>query len=189
MSNDNKHDVPIAGHDYDGIQEFDNQLPRWWLYMFYISIVFAAGYWGYYKFGPGQTLMEVFEQEHAALQAAQQQAAPQGGADGERLLAVAKDPAQLEKGKTVYAGKCASCHGPQGQGSIGPNLTDTFWIHGGTLVQIATTVEKGVGEKGMPPWGPLLSQEELYAVTAYVKSLKGTNPPNPKAPQGTEVKD
>lgn len=192
MSNDNnKHDVPIAGHDYDGIQEFDNQLPRWWVQMFNLTIIFSIGYFGYYILGSGPTLFESYEKDAAQMEVLKANAPKaQGGGDaGEKLIALQKDPAQVEKGKTVYGAKCAACHGPAGQGTIGPNLTDNFWKHGGKLADILNTINKGVADKGMPPWGPLLSQDELYQVTVFVKSLKGTNPPNAKAPEGTETND
>jgi cytochrome c oxidase cbb3-type subunit 3 len=99
------------------------------------------------------------------------------------------DQVQLKAGGEVFAKNCGSCHGSKGEGSIGPNLTDKFWIHGAKLSEIYTTVEKGVLDKGMPPWGPVLKPEELKQVVAFVKSLKGSNPPNPKAPQGNEIND
>lgn len=189
-----QYDIPIAGHEYDGIQEFDNPLPRWWVQMFYLTIAFAIGYYGYYEFGPGKGLSEEFEQEFAANQIARAQKTPSnpsGSGEGAqaRLVALVKDPSQREKGKAVYTGKCASCHGPQGQGSIGPNLTDDHWIHGGSLADIAKSVSQGVPDKGMPPWKAMLSPEELDSVVVYVKSIKGTQPPNPKAPQGEVFKE
>lgn len=184
-------DVPIAGHEYDGIQEFDNPLPRWWVQMFYLTIVFAAGYYGYYELGPGKGLSEVFDSEMAQAQATRAMNAPKepAGGDEARLLAAVKNPSEVAKGKAVFASKCASCHGAQGQGSIGPNLTDDHWIHGGKISEVAATIATGVAAKGMPPWAGVLSSDELTTVSAYVKSLRGTNPPAAKAPEGTLVKD
>ena len=198
MSNDKQYDVPIEGHSYDGISELDNQLPRWWVQLFNIAIIFSIFYFGYYVLGPGPGVSKEFEIEQAALKETRakvmeaQGGGQNGGANGvdaNAILAAMKNEGEMNKGKTVFSTKCASCHGPQGQGTIGPNLTDNFWIHGGTVAEIAKTVSTGVLDKGMPPWGPVLKNDELVAVVAYVKSLKGTNPPNPKAPQGTEVKE
>lgn len=192
MSDNKKQfDAPIAGHEYDGIQEFDNPLPRWWVQMFYLTIVFSIGYYGYYEFGPGKGLSETFDAEMSQAQVLRAQNAPKepAGGDSAKLLAAVKDPGQVTKGKAVYTSKCASCHGAQGQGSIGPNLTDDHWIHGGKAPEIAKTVAEGVAAKGMPPWGSVISADELVQVVAYVKSLRGTNPPNAKAPEGPLVKD
>ena len=99
------------------------------------------------------------------------------------------DPNSVKAGKEIFLSKCSSCHGEHGQGIIGPNLTDHFWLHGkGTAVDIFKTVDKGVPDKGMPPWGPILAASEVKNVVAFVKTLQGTNPANPKAPQGVEVK-
>ncbi len=183
-------DVPISGHEYDGIQEFDNPLPRWWRVLFYLTILHSAGYFTYYILGPGPTLVERFETDRRQAELARPAVAAGEGLPGEdAVLAAFNDPGKKDGGKAVFAGKCGSCHGPQGQGGIGPNLTDDHWIHGGKLPEILRVVAKGVGEKGMPPWEPVLSRDELVGVVAFVKSLRGTNPPNPKAPQGEMVKD
>lgn len=186
-NNDNK----LTGHDYDGIQELDNQLPRWWLMLFYLSIAFAVGYFAYYEIGNGQSIDDEFASDVAALEAQKAAAAPQGGfPDEQKLLAIYKDPGKVASGGAVFAGKCFTCHGEKGQGGIGPNLTDSHWLHGdGKLPAIAKTIHDGVSDKGMPPWNGMLSDDEIYAVASYVKSLKGTNPANAKAPQGTEFKE
>ncbi|MCM2324678.1 MAG: c-type cytochrome [Oligoflexia bacterium] len=186
--NPGTHDAPLSGHSYDGIEEFDNSLPRWWLSLFYLSIAFAGGYFAYYQLGPGSTLVESYEKDRAARETAAAGKAS-AGPDGNLLLAAFKNPSEREKGRGVYQARCAACHGPQGQGLIGPNLADDHWLHGGTLVDIAKTVGNGVPDKGMPPWGPVISPQELLSVVAYVKGLKGTNPPNPKAPQGALFKE
>ncbi|HEY5328038.1 MAG TPA: c-type cytochrome [Mucilaginibacter sp.] len=96
------------------------------------------------------------------------------------------DPAVLADGKTVFMANCLACHGPQGQGLVGPNLTDDYWLHGNTIGDIFKTIKNGVPAKAMPTWGTLLSAKQISDVANYVKSLHGTNPPNPKAPQGTK---
>lgn len=178
-------------HVYDGIEEHDNFLPRWWLWLFYASIVFAAGYYAHYTFGPGPTLVEEYDramEKVTQLQAASAPKPGQGGQDEESSLkAWAADASHLEQGRTAYASKCAVCHGAAGQGGIGPNLADEHWIHGAKYAQIAKVIAEGVGDKGMPPWGALVSADELKSLVAHVRSLQGTSPPNPKAPQGEKV--
>lgn len=179
-------------HEYDGIIEHDNPLPGWWLATFYITIIFSVLYIGYYFFGPGKSLVQEFQDQQKQIQTniASQSAekGPTGPTESDLKAALASTDAKAN-GKSVFDTKCVSCHGPEGQGTIGPNLTDKFWIHGSKLTDIANVITNGVLDKGMPPWGALLSKDELTNVTAYVKSLKGTNPSNPKAPQGSESND
>ncbi|MGZ3749173.1 MAG: c-type cytochrome, partial [Pseudobdellovibrionaceae bacterium] len=105
------------------------------------------------------------------------------------LTAAMKDPKVAAVGAATFSTKCVSCHGPQLGGLIGPNLTDNFWIHGkGTRMDIVKIIRSGVPEKGMPPWESLLSKDEVYGLAAYIISKKGSNPANPKAPQGVEIK-
>lgn len=176
----------LLDHDYDGIQELDHPLPGWWLAVFYITIVFAVGYVVYYMTGWGPTLTDELNTQMAAIEASKPKA-PEGGngLTDEALAAMAKDPSKIEAGKVVFTGKCAPCHGDVGQGIIGPNLTDDNWIHGkGAPTDIMKVVTDGVADKGMPPWGPVLTPDELTAVVVYIRSIHGSNPPNPKEPQG-----
>lgn len=186
-----RNEVKVLDHEYDGIREFDNPLPGWWLATFYIMIVFTPLYIGYYHFGPGKTPTEELSQELDSVkrqQLASKKAEP--GPTEEGLLAIYNDEGRRNAGHVVYTEKCASCHAPDGGGMIGPNLTDKFWIHGkGSLVDLMQVVGEGVPEKGMPPWRPLLKPEELQNVVAFVKSLQGKHAASPKAPQGEEVKN
>lgn len=175
----------LLEHDYDGIQEYDNPMPRWWLWVFYVTIAFVP----FYYFAPGMLgenggNVAEYEREVAAHKAAQP--APSGPTVTDaQLLALAADREKVEEGQEVFTKNCAACHGPDGGGVIGPNLADAAWIHGGQPVQIHTTILQGVLAKGMPAWERLLKPDELDEVTAYVISLKGTTPANPKAPEGT----
>ncbi len=181
----------LLDHLYDGIQELDNRLPAWWVGLFYLTIAWAVGYFYYYNIGSGPTLGQELreEQNQWALIQAKNPTAAGGGADEEAVLAaVIKDESRIKHGKEMFATKCLACHGPLGGGGIGPNLTDNFWIHGSKPTQIANIIRTGVNDKGMPPWGPLLKPEEVHSLVAFVKSLKGTNPPGAKAPQGNEEK-
>ena len=174
----------------DGIEELDNPLPTWWLNTFYLTIVFALLYVGYYWAGPGRSIEQNFEAGRRETEFARTaESGGKGGPSEVELLAAFKDPERRHAGGATFAQKCVSCHGPQGQGGIGPNLTDEYWLHGGKLVEIATSVTSGVLDKGMPPWGTMLTPAEIQNVVAFVKGLGGTHPANPKAPQGVLVKE
>jgi cytochrome c oxidase cbb3-type subunit 3 len=178
-------DHPIEGHDYDGIVELDNSLPRWWLNSFYLTIVFAAGYFTYYTTGDGPTLVTEYEHvknDYEIVQISKKK--NRVLASEEELRAFLKEPLRVKAGQTIFQDKCMTCHGAQGQGGIGPNLTDDYWIHGGKMTDILNTVLNGVLDKGMPPWEPILKQDEIYSVVAYVKSMRGSKPAGAKAPQG-----
>ncbi|MCY1020981.1 c-type cytochrome [Pyxidicoccus sp. MSG2] len=167
---------------YDGIEEHDNLLPNWWLAILWTSIVFAAGYWFWYhiaELSPGQ----LGEYSGEAAEVAKRNADNKPVSD-ETLLALVQDPTAVGNGKAVFQANCASCHGAQGQGLIGPNLTDGFWLHGAKPVAIHKVVAEGVVARGMPAWERTLGAERVRAVAAYVLTLKGTNAPGGKAPQG-----
>ena len=174
----------LLSSNYDGIKEYDNDLPRWWLGLFFITIVFGVIYAGYFFFGP--TSQEQLASDLSAIKG-QQKAVSSEETSKEALLSFVKDSSHLNAGKAVFDARCVVCHGPQGQGLVGPNLTDDNWIHGGKITDIRTTVQNGVLEKGMLAWKGVLSPAEIDNVVAYVYSLHGTNPPNPKAPQGDLV--
>lgn len=187
--NNGKYDVRIAGHNYDGIEELDNVLPRWWLMTFYGTIAFSIPYFIYYSLMGGPTLLDEYKKEESAKELVRlQEAAKFKAPDEKELAAILADAGRRKSGQEIFASKCASCHGPAGGGGIGPNLTDNFWIHGGKPVQVATTIIKGVAEKGMPPWGGVLKPDEIYSAVSFIASIHGTNPAGAKAPQGDEEK-
>ena len=173
----------LLDHDYDGIHEFDNDLPPWWKYGFALTIVFAIGYVAYYhvlKTGQLQGAEYATEMQQAALLIA---ATP----DDPNLLTTyqpLKLPAELSSGKTIFATNCAPCHGTSGEGKIGPNLTDEFWLHGGEVNHVYKTIKFGVNGKGMVAWKGKLTGKQILQVSSYVLSLRGTKPANAKPPQG-----
>jgi len=191
MPNDNKPDQDhLLEHSYDGIQEFDNPMPRWWVYLFWATIIFSILYFfNVPGFGVGKGRIADYDRDIAAAASAdaKRKAAQPAGASGEQLAAMTKDASVVALGKQVFGQNCAACHRADAGGQIGPNLADDYWLHGGTLEQIHKTVVDGVLEKGMPPWGKVLKPNQLDAVVAYIYTLRGTNPPNPKAPQGDLV--
>jgi cytochrome c oxidase cbb3-type subunit III len=191
MSDDIKNPIndPLTDHEYDGIQEYDNPLPTWWLWTFFLTIIFAFLYLIHYESGSGPTLKEELAVAMKNLEQAAAQHAPAVTETEDLLAEQMKNPKMLELGATTFANKCAACHAPQLGGLIGPNLTDNFWLHGkGTRMDIVGIIRKGVPDKGMPPWETMLSKDEVYGLAAYIISKKGSNPPNAKAPQGEEVK-
>jgi cytochrome c oxidase cbb3-type subunit 3 len=186
-TNDQDH---LLEHNYDGIQEYDNPMPRWWVYIFWATIVYAVLYWlNVPGIGNGRGRIASYERDMAAAAAASARLAAlqPTGATPEQLSALTKDPAALAAGRVTFAQNCAACHRADGGGQIGPNLTDDAWLHGATPAEIHKIVAAGVLEKGMPPWEKVLRPAQLDAVVAYVVTLRGTNPPNPKAPQGEVV--
>ncbi len=178
----------LMDHSYDGIKEFNNPLPKWWLYLFLICILWAVLYMFYYHFaGMGDSQSAEYAKEMKAHEEMLLAKNASGTADmilTKADLTVLTDKGSLEAGKEVFMKNCVSCHGKFGEGNVGPNLTDDYWIHGGTFENIATTIMNGVPEKGMITWKALLKKAEILKVASYIKTLKGTNPPNPKAPQG-----
>ncbi|MGE0762570.1 MAG: cbb3-type cytochrome c oxidase N-terminal domain-containing protein [Bdellovibrionales bacterium] len=187
MSDTNKNDPTPMDHAYDGIQEYDNPLPAWWLITFFLTIIFGFNYWIDAEFAGRQTQVQEAESEVAALRALSPTTAqPQESEDEYKQLAASG--ALAAQGKSVYVAKCAACHGAEGQGLIGPNLTDDHWLNGrGGFVDVAKVVRQGVLDKGMPAWETQVSADELKQVVVYVVSLAGTQPANPKPPQGEKV--
>ena len=177
----------LLDHDYDGIKELDNHLPPWWKYLFYMTIVFSIGYLGvYHVFDTMPLQTEEYENEVALaeMNARSRKADTPASNINEDNVQQVTDEAALANGKEVFIGNCAACHKESGAGGIGPNLTDPYWLHGGDVKSIFKTIKYGVPEKGMISWEPLLSPDEMQNVTSYVLSIVGTNPDNPKAPQG-----
>jgi cytochrome c oxidase cbb3-type subunit 3 len=188
---ENEKDVQLD-HNYDGIKELNNALPPWWLYGFYFTILFAGIYLYRYHIS-GTAPLQVEELNIATAQAEKDMAAAMASMANkvdENSIEYKADPTLIEEGRGLFAQNCKSCHGEQAQGaSIGPNLTDVYWIHGGNIKDIFKTIKNGVQEKGMISWQQTLSNKQIAAVATFVRSLQGSNPPNPKAPQGTEYKE
>jgi cytochrome c oxidase cbb3-type subunit 3 len=175
-------------HELDGIKEYDNPMPGWLMAIWWGSLIFSAAYLIFYalSFGEGSMEAEYRADTQRALSSVQAHfdANPLVPPSPATLLAGVKDQAVLDAGAARFERSCASCHGAQAQGLIGPNLTDDRWIHGGSVDQVFQSVAKGWPAKGMPPWGRAMKPEELAAVVSYVRSLQGTTPPNAKAPEG-----
>ncbi|MCV9386257.1 cbb3-type cytochrome c oxidase N-terminal domain-containing protein [Reichenbachiella ulvae] len=172
-------------HDYDGIKELDNHLPPWWKWLFYLSIVFAVYYMIDYHVLESSPLSA--EEYEIAMKEAEEAKASSAGEEesiDESNIVFNDDPELLAKGKTIYVRNCVACHKENGEGGIGPNLADKYWLHGGSIQDTYNTISNGVVEKGMIAWKEVLSPSNINAVNSYIYTLRGTNPANPKAPQG-----
>jgi cytochrome c oxidase cbb3-type subunit 3 len=182
----------LLDHNYDGIQEYDNPLPRWWINIFWATIVFAALYLlNLPGIGSGRGRVANYERDMA--RAAERRAAlaakapPAAALTDASLLAMSHDPARVRDGRERFATTCVACHREDGGGSIGPNLTDDYWIHGAKPTEILKVVSDGVPDKGMPTWSQTFNPDEIAALVAFVLTLHDTHPPNPKEPQGQKV--
>ena len=181
--------VPTRSHTFDGIQEFDNRLPNWWLWSFYLACIFSVFYWiAYHTLGiadlPGEAYLEEQRQAAARLEAE----LAKNPITDESLLKLADNPAFVAEGRAIFEDmtKCALCHKANGSGDIGPNLTDEYWVYGGKPMDIYTTIMEG------RPGGMLAHKQYglgfVQRTTAYVLSIKNTNVPG-KAPEPNATKE
>ena len=180
----------LLDHNYDGIQELNHPLPRWWNVIFYTAIAFSAVYFTYYQFLGGPTLKDEFDKDYAVIVAAQEVFRKARGAFNREAYDKELANGGLEKGEEVYETYCTPCHAEGARGDVGPNLTDEYWLLAkGTPETIFPVVFNGSEANGMPPWGENITPEEIYQVTAFVSSLRNTHAKNGKAPQGVKVED
>jgi cytochrome c oxidase cbb3-type subunit 3 len=176
----------LLDHEYDGIRELDNHMPRWWVWLFVFTIFFGEVYLIYYELTIGPDQVEEYEAEMAQaaiLYAPDEEEIDENAAPFE--WAVMQDDATLARGKEIYLGNgqlCHTCHGQAGEGLVGPNLTDEVWIYGCDIETIAENIKTGFPSKGMMPYGSntKIQDEDLRALVNYIVSLQGTNPPNAK---------
>lgn len=182
---ENEKDVQLD-HDYDGIKELDNALPPWWLYGFYLTILFACIY--LYRFHVSKSaplqVQELNNEFVAAKLEAEEYAKTHPKKVDENSIEYTANAELISAGKTLFGQKCVACHGPEGQGLQGPNLTDDHWKHGGSIKDIFKTIKNGVPNMGMIAWGQELTPNQIETLANYIKSIKGSKPANPKAPEG-----
>jgi cytochrome c oxidase cbb3-type subunit 3 len=182
MSDHDRENVVVHVYD-DDIEEQDNRLPLWWQYTLYGAIVVAVGYWvGDQKIGAWMSPRARYDEEMVAVRL--QQLNKGAAMTPDLIVAMSRTPKTVESGRQVFATTCAPCHRADGGGNIGPNLTDAYWLHGGKPENIYACVHDGVPAKGMPTWAPQLGEEKVASVVAYVLTLRDTNVPSGKAPQG-----
>ncbi len=179
-----------VGHDYDGIRELDNITPPWFVAAFAGTILFAAVY--LYRYHVAYSAPSQIKEYEIAVKEAElrklEDLKSQANFVDENTVTLLKE-GEYEEGKTIFKATCAVCHGNNGQGLVGPNMTDDYWIHGGSIKDIFTTIKYGVLDKGMKSWKDDYSPNQIAQLASYIKSLRGTNPPDQKAPQGDLYKE
>lgn len=176
----------LLDHDYDGIKELDNNLPPWWKYGFYLTILVAVVYMVNYhiiKTSPLQAEEYTNSIKKAEKEIAAFMLTSASNVD-ESTVKLLVDPADLNAGKDIFISNCAACHGKYGEGSVGPNLTDDYWLHAGGIKDIFKTIKYGWPDKGMKAWKDDFSPVQIAQLTSYIKTLRGTNPQKPKDRQG-----
>ena len=174
----------VMDHEFDGIQEFDNRLPNWWLWIMWGSMVFALLYWVFFHtLGVGVLPVERFEMEMQVAQEIQIARALEAGIDNEFFVMMSQNEEKVADGREIFVKHCVACHLDQGQGSVGPNLTDGYWVHGCEPMQMLKTINDGVAAKGMPAWMNQLGPTRVNAVLAYILTIKDTEVTG-KAPEG-----
>ena len=180
----------LLDHEYDGIREFDNPIPAWWTWLWVATIIFSAIYFlHYHVVGTGLSIVESYEAEMEASRAveAERKLALLKNISEENLTEMMRDPKVVEAGAAKYAEICFACHGARGEGTVGPNLTDSYWLHAdGTLMTIRKVIAEGVPEKGMPAWEKIVTPEELSQLVAFVGTIRGTQIDG-KPPQGKKI--
>lgn len=184
---DHEEDV-MLDHDYDGIKELDNVLPPWWVGLFYITVIFSIVYLVRFHvigdYNQDEEFVAEMQKKDKEVEEYLKTAPDLMNAEKATLLA---DAASLEEGKAIFTQNCVACHKADGGGSIGPNLTDKFWILGGGIKNVFNTIsEGGRSGKGMVPWKESLKPTEIQKVASYVLSLQGTNPTDAKPAEGDE---
>ena len=181
-----EHEVHDTGHNYDGIRELDNKLPPWWLYGFYACILFSFIY--VYRFHVSHSAPSSIEEYEMAMAKAdvekEEYLKTAASKVDENSVALITDPASLIEGQKLFGANCAACHGAEGQGVVGPNLTDDYWLHKGGLKDVFKIIKYGVQEKGMKSWKDDFSPVQIAKLASYIKSLHGTKPAGAKDPQG-----
>jgi cytochrome c oxidase cbb3-type subunit 3 len=175
----------VLQHEYDGIRELDNSLPPWWKYGFILTIIFSVGYMWYYHVHDGPNQIDEYT---AAVQKAEKEKAAYmaraGNALDETNVSLIVDKAELADAATLFKNTCAACHREDAGGMVGPNLTDNYWLHGGSLPDVFRSIKYGWKDKGMPEWQHNMSAKQMAGLASYIRHLSGKNVPGGKEPQG-----
>lgn len=179
----------IQGHEYDGIREYDNPMPRWWIWIFWGTFYFSLVYYVHYQLtGNGTTLAQAYETDIAEAREKEASRALGGGVSESALAQLAQNQGMMADAQKLFVQKCSPCHGQKAEGLIGPNLTDAYWLHGdATLMSVFGIISEGVTNKGMPAWNRQLKPIEMSKLAAYLGSIRNTNVPGPKGQEGTLI--
>jgi cytochrome c oxidase cbb3-type subunit 3 len=176
----------MLDHDFDGIKELNNSVPPWFNLLFYGSIVIAVIYFvNYHVIGSGNVMIDEYVNEVKIANDKREELIRTGAFINENNVVMLTEAADLDKGKQIFSTNCTPCHGPDAGGTVGPNLTDQHWIHGGGIKNVFTTIKNGVPAKGMISWQTMLTPKQMQQVGSYILSLQGTKPPTGKPPEGT----
>lgn len=177
----------VMDHAYDGIVELDNPTPPWFMSLFYGTIGFGVVYLAVFHVFGGDLQLAEYQQEVAVAEVQRDAYIRRvAGSINENTVRLVSDTKSLDAGKAVFLQNCVACHGQQGQGGVGPNLTDAYWLHGGTVRAVFHTITAGVPEKGMMAWSKQLNPLQIQQLTGYILSLQGSNPAGAKEAQGTK---
>ncbi len=180
----------MLDHDYDGIRELDNSLPPWWKYGFYVSIVASVIYlWYYHAGGNGPSSYDEYMAEVRTGEEEKMAYLAKAANNVDENTVTMLDAAGIGAGQTIFQNSCAACHAKDGGGGVGPNLTDDYWLHGGSLKDVFKSIKYGWADKGMKSWKDDFSPNQIAQLASFVKSLKGTNPATPKEKQGQLFED
>lgn len=183
-------EVPKTDHAYDGIEEYDNPLPGWWKWLFIISIVFSPFYWVYFHNGTaGRSIQDRYNVASAANTRLQFEEIGDLQLDEATLVRFMGQDNWVKVGESVFRANCVSCHGREGEGKVGPNLTDDFYKNVTELADIAKVVSNGAGNGAMPKWSNRLHINEVVLVSAYVANLRGTNVEGGRASEGRKISE
>jgi len=181
----------LIDHEYDGIKELDNPTPAWFMVLFYSTIIFAVAYLSiYHVFSIGQLQDAEYKTEVTQAEIVKKQyLSKAANLIDENTVKLVTEPDAIKAGAGIYKQNCAACHGDKGQGMVGPNLTDDYWLHGGNVKAVFKTIKYGIAAKGMPTWEKQLSPKQISDVANYIMSIHDTNPPNGKEPQGEKEEE
>lgn len=185
-SNEPDRDV-LLDHAYDGIKEYDNPMPGWWVWLFVATIVFSFFYVLYYHVGTGPSIYDRLESEQARYGEMIIARFGELKPDEQTIGMLMRDENVISSMAGLYRGRCAQCHAADGSGGVGPNLTNDYYIRVRTLPDIATIISKGVVDRGMPAWEDQFSETQIVLLSAYVAHLRGTSPGRGTAPQGERI--
>ena len=175
----------LLDHDYDGIKELDNNLPPWWKWGFYFTILFGIVYLYNYHFSSGKNQLQEYATEIADAESAKSERMKNAAENvtAESVVAI-KDEALIAEGQSAFIKLCAACHLNDGGGQVGPNLTDEYWLHGGGIKNVFRTISEGVPAKGMISWKNQLTPKQIQQLASFILTLDGTKPAIAKEPQG-----